>query len=102
MIQSNPATSSQRTLQRLGYNTKTEITSPGFRAMVRTILHEVHGMQPEAIEHQLAHKVPDALGSAYNRTKFLLTRKAMIREWANYLNKLKVGTEVIPLNEHAA
>lgn len=89
-------------LRRMGYDTKTEITGHGFRAMARTILHEVHGIQPEVIEHQLAHKVPDALGTSYNRTKFLPARKAMMQQWADYLDKLKAGAEVIPLHGHAA
>ncbi|MDO9451180.1 MAG: integrase arm-type DNA-binding domain-containing protein [Rugosibacter sp.] len=89
-------------LRRLGYDTKTEITGHGFRAMARTILHEVHGIPPEVIEHQLAHKVPDALGSAYNRTKFLPARKAMMQLWADYLDKLKAGAEVIPLHSSRA
>lgn len=84
-------------LRRMGYDTKTEITGHGFRAMARTILHEVHGIPPEVIEHQLAHKVPDALGSAYNRTKFLPARKAMMQQWADYLDKLKVGADIIQM-----
>lgn len=89
-------------LRRMGYDTKTEITGHGFRAMARTILHEVHGIAPEVIEHQLAHKVPDALGTSYNRTKFLPARKAMMQLWADYLDKLKAGAEVIPLHGNAA
>lgn len=89
-------------LRRMGYDTKTEITGHGFRAMARTILHEELHIKPEVIEHQLAHKVPDALGTAYNRTKFLKERKAMMQQWADYLDKLKVGAEVIPLHGQAA
>jgi integrase len=89
-------------LRRMGYDTKTEITGHGFRAMARTILHEVHGITPEVIEHQLAHKVPDALGTSYNRTKFLPARKAMMQLWGDYLDKLKAGAEVIPLHGNAA
>lgn len=55
-------------LRRMGYDTKTKITGHGFRAMVRTILHEELHIKPEIIEQQLAHKVPDVLGTAYNRT----------------------------------
>ena len=84
-------------LRRMGYDTKTEITGHGFRAMARTILHEELEQKPEVIEHQLAHKVPDALGSAYNRTKFLKERRAMMQLWADYLDKLKSGAEVIRL-----
>ena len=89
-------------LRRMGYDTRTEITGHGFRAMARTILHEVLDVAPAVIEHQLAHKVPDALGSAYNRTKFLPARKAMMQQWADYLDKIKAGAQVIPLHGHAA
>ncbi len=83
-------------LRRMGYDTKTEITGHGFRAMARTILAEVQGIPSEVIEHQLAHKVPDALGSAYNRTKFLAARRAMMQQWADYLDSLKLGAVVLP------
>ncbi len=82
-------------LRRMGYDTKTEITGHGFRAMARTILHEELHQKPEVIEHQLAHKVPDALGTAYNRTKFLKERKALMQLWADYLDKLKAGAVVL-------
>lgn len=77
-------------LRRLGF-TGDEIVAHGFRAMARTMLHEVLGFQPDAIEAQLAHKVPDRLGSAYNRTKFLAERRKMMQAWADYLDDLKNG-----------
>ena len=89
-------------LRRMGYDTKTEITGHGFRAMARTLLHEELGFAPEAIEHQLAHKVPDTLGAAYNRTKFLKQRTAMMQAWADYLDKLKAGADVIQLHGKTA
>jgi integrase len=89
-------------LRRMGYDTKTEITGHGFRAMARTILHEELHHKPEVIELQLAHKVADALGSAYNRTKFIKERTKMMQEWADYLDKLKAGADVIPLHGSAA
>jgi integrase len=85
-------------LHRMGYNTKTEITGHGFRAMARTILHQELNFAPELIEHQLAHRVPDSLGTAYNRTKFITQRRAMMQRWADYLEKLKAGADVIQLH----
>lgn len=79
-------------LRRLGFDTKTEITGHGFRAMARTILHERLRFPAEVIEHQLAHRIPDGLGIAYNRTKFLEDRVAMMQAWADYLDSLKAGT----------
>lgn len=78
-------------LRRLGYDTKREITGHGFRAMARTILHEELHFKPEVIEHQLAHKVPDALGAAYNRTRFIKERREMMQKWADYLQLIKGG-----------
>ncbi|HQR02849.1 MAG: integrase arm-type DNA-binding domain-containing protein [Proteobacteria bacterium] len=76
-------------LRRLGYNTQKDMTGHGFRAMARTILHEELHFDPDVIEHQLAHQVPDALGTAYNRTKFLSQRRKMMQIWADYLDSLK-------------
>jgi len=89
-------------LRRMGYDTKTQITGHGFRAMARTILHQELGFAPEVIEHQLAHRVPGSLGAAYNRTKFIKERRVMMQRWADYLEKLKSGAEVIPLHSNAA
>ncbi|MBK3337856.1 tyrosine-type recombinase/integrase [Burkholderia pseudomallei] len=80
-------------LRRLGYDTRTEITGHGFRAMARTILHEELEEKPEVIEHQLAHTVPDSLGRAYNRTKFIKARRSMMQQWADYLDQLKGTTD---------
>jgi integrase len=79
-------------LRRLGYDTQKDMTGHGFRAMARTILHEELRFDPVVIEHQLAHQVPDALGTAYNRTKFLKERVLMMQKWADYLDKLKADS----------
>lgn len=88
-------------LRRLGFD-KEEITGHGFRAMARTMLHEILQFTPDAIEAQLAHIVPDRLGRAYNRTKHLAERKKMMQHWADYLDGLKHGCKVIPITAKAA
>jgi integrase len=85
-------------LKRLGYNTQTEITGHGFRAMARTMLHERLDMDPHYIEHQLSHAVPDVLGTAYNRTKFISQRIEMMQVWANYLDELKTSAQILLKN----
>lgn len=75
-------------LRRMGYG-KDEMTGHGFRAMARTILDEVLGFRIEWIEQQLAHKVSDMHGRAYNRTKHLAERTGMMQQWADYLDTLK-------------
>jgi integrase len=88
-------------LRRMGYP-QDEMTGHGFRAMARTILDEVLGVRPDFIEHQLAHAVKDPNGRAYNRTAHLAERRKMMQQWADYLDKLKAGAEVIPLHGNAA
>jgi integrase len=88
-------------MRRMGIS-KDEMTGHGFRAMARTILDEVLQVRPDLIEHQLAHAVRDPLGRAYNRTSHLPERRKMMQQWADYLDKLKAGAEVIPLHGSAA
>lgn len=84
-------------LRYMGYG-KEVMTGHGFRAMARTILDEVLGERPDLIEHQLAHTVRDPLGRAYNRTSHLPARREMMQRWADYLDKLRVGAEVVSLH----
>lgn len=83
-------------MRRMGVG-KDDMSGHGFRAMARTILDEVLGVRPDLIEHQLAHAVKDPNGRAYNRTAHLPERRTMMQQWADYLDKLKVGAEVIKL-----
>jgi integrase len=87
-------------LRRMGFS-KEEMSVHGFRAMARTILDEVLGFRPDFIEHQLAHAVRDPNGRAYNRTSHLAERHKMMQAWADYLDKLKNETNVIPLKKAA-
>ncbi len=82
-------------LRRLGY--AGVMTGHGFRAMARTILDEILQVRVDFIEHQLAHAVRDPNGRAYNRTKHLDERREMMQTWADYLDGLKEGAQVIPL-----
>lgn len=87
-------------MRRMGID-KDEMSGHGFRAMARTILDEVLGFRPDFIEHQLAHAVRDTNGRAYNRTAHLSERRKMMQEWADYLDKLKAGAEIIPIYQSA-
>ncbi len=69
----------------------------GFRATARTMLAEVLDFDPVVIEAQLAHAVKDANGRAYNRTTYMQHRAKMMQAWADYLDKLAKGADVIQL-----
>ena len=82
-------------LRRMGI-AKEEMTGHGFRAMARTILDEVLNVRPDLIEHQLAHAVKDPNGRAYNRTAHLPERRKMMQQWSDYLDSLRIGTDIKP------
>lgn len=81
-------------LRGMGYSKEVH-AAHGFRATARTIMDEVMGERVDLIEHQLAHAVKDPNGRAYNRTAHLPARRVMMQKWADYLDKLRVGAEVI-------
>ena len=77
-------------MRTLGY-TNEDMTPHGFRAMARTLLDEELRFRPDWIEQQLAHRVSDPLGRAYNRTSFIDERTKMMQVWADYLDDLRDG-----------
>ena len=63
--------------------------------MARTMIAERLGIAPDVIEAQLAHAVSDSLGRAYNRTQFIDQRRDMMTKWADYLDILRNGAQVL-------
>lgn len=86
-------------LRRLGYSTE-EMTAHGFRAMASTLLNE-QGFPPDVIELQLAHAERNKVRAAYNRAQRVTERRNMMQAWANYLDGLKKGNNVVPLRRYA-
>lgn len=88
-------------LRRMGYDTQTEITGHGFRAIAQTLGEQELGLEAKHIERQLAHSVANPLGTAYERSQFLRDRKIMMQKWADYLDELKAGAKVISIKQGA-
>jgi len=86
-------------LRRLGYAVG-DMTGHGFRSMASTLLNE-QGWNRDAIERQLAHAERDDIRAAYNYAEHLPERRKMMQAWADYLDKLKTGAEVIPIQRSA-
>ena len=66
-----------------------------FRATARTLLVDELGLDPLMIEANLAHGSRDQYGRSYNRTQYLKQRFEMIQQWADYLDKLAAGGDVV-------
>ena len=87
-------------LRRLGY-AKEEMTGHGFRSMASTLLHELV-LPHAAIERQLAHGERNKVSASYNFAEHLPGRRKVMQQWADYLDKLKTGADVIALRGQAA
>lgn len=82
-------------LRGMGYSSD-DMTAHGFRAMARTIIAEnIPGIDPGVIEAQLAHSKGGPLGAAYDRADFMAQRKKLMQTWADYLDQLKLGAQVL-------
>ena len=89
-------------LRGMGY-TADEMTAHGFRAMARTIMVEnIAGIDPEVIEAQLAHGKSGPLGGAYDRAEYMQKRRELMQTWADYLDKLRRGADVVSIKGNAA
>jgi len=79
-------------MYRLGYHRTA--TAHGFRATASTILNE-QGWKPDVIERQLAHAEKNKVRAAYHRSEYLQDRKKMMQSWADYLDSLRKGANVV-------
>ena len=86
-------------LRRMGYS-KEEMTAHGFRSMASTRLNEMH-FNRDHIERQLAHSDANDVRAAYNYAEYLPERTKMMQTWADYLDELKAGAQVIPFRKQS-
>ncbi len=68
----------------------------GFRATASTLLNE-KGFRPDVIEKALAHGERNKVRGAYNKASYAHERSEMLQWWADYLDTLEMGRNVIPI-----
>ena len=84
-------------LRRMDFGTDDHVAH-GFRAMARTMLAErMKGIDEHMVEAQLGHGKSGPLGGAYDRAEYMEQRLAMMQTWADYLDKLRIGADVVQL-----
>ena len=79
-------------IKRIGYDGKA--TGHGFRHTLSTILHE-QGYNSAWIETQLAHVDKNSIRGTYNHAQYLEGRRTMLQDYADYLDALERGDNVI-------
>ncbi len=81
-------------LYRLGYHSRA--TVHGFRATFSTIANE-SGFDGDVIEKALAHEERNRVRAAYHRSEYIEQRRKLMQWWADLLDKMEKGADVIPL-----
>jgi integrase len=79
-------------MYRMGFHGGATVHS--FRAVASTLLNEM-GFHPDWIERQLAHDERNKVRAAYNHAQYLPERRRLMQQWADYLDDLAEGREVI-------
>lgn len=85
-----------KALERMGY--KGRMTGHGFRALAMSTIKEKLDYRHEVIDRQLAHAHKSQIDAAYDRAAFLTDRRRMMQEWADYLDKVATGGEIIKVD----
>ncbi len=88
----------RQALRTMGY---TDHTPHGFRATLRTMAEELLHFKREVVERYIAHGSREALGSAYDRTQFMQERLRLVQAWADYMDVLRTGGNVVQLSKAA-
>lgn len=71
-------------------------TPHGYRHTLTTMLNEM-GYRERIIEAQTSHSIANSVEAAYNHASYITERTQMMQEWADYLDGLKAGGNVVPL-----
>lgn len=70
-------------------------TGHGFRHLLSTSLNS-RGYNRDWIERQLAHGDQDAIRDTYNHANYLEQRREMMQAWADSLDAMCAGADVVP------
>lgn len=73
------------------------IVPHGFRHFFSTMANEHGQFRHDVIEAALAHKDGNAIRATYNRATYIKERRELAQWWADELDGLKAGTEVMRL-----
>jgi integrase len=93
-----PVTTLRNAIMKLGY--KDRFSPHGARGTFSTMCNEA-GFRPDVIERQLAHAERNKVRASYNQAEYMPERRQMMQQWADTLDALKQGAQVIPFQRAA-
>lgn len=87
-----------KVLEKLG--NKGKMTPHGIRRVFSTLLND-QGFDHVKVDKQLGHRQKDQVESRYNDAEYMHQRIVMMQHYADYLDALRDGAEVIPIKRKA-
>ncbi|MNX64999.1 putative prophage CPS-53 integrase [compost metagenome] len=87
-----------KALRVMGYEGRQ--TGHGFRHLLSTELNG-RGYNKDWIERQLAHGDSDGIRDTYNHANYLEQRRVMMQDWADSIDALCAGADVVSIRSAA-
>jgi integrase len=94
-----PVATLRNAVVKMGYGDK--FSPHGARGTFSTLHNEDGKYRPDVIERQLAHAERNKVRAAYHHAQYLPERRQMMQEWADILDALRRGADVIQLSRAA-
>ncbi len=96
--QTMPTATLRNAVTKLGFSDR--FSPHGARGTFSTMCNEA-GFRPDVIERQLAHAERNSVRASYNQAEYMPERRQMMQQWADKLDSLKAGAQVIPFGKVA-
>ena len=85
-------------LRTMGYENE-DHTGHGFRGSFSTMMNELEPQSKVMIDAAIAHKVSGEVEAAYNKAQYIDERRRILQKWANYIDSLKSGADVLQFKQ---
>jgi integrase len=92
---------SKSTLNAMFDRLKLDVTPHAIRATASTLMNESGLFRSDAIERALAHVERNRVRASYNAAEYLPERRKMLQWWADYLDGLRAGGDVVAFKRPA-
>ena len=88
-------------LRAMGYSNEDQ-TAHGFRSSFSTLMNELEPQSKVMIDATIAHKISNDVEGSYNKAQYIGERRRILQKWADYIDGLRSGGDVVPFSKKKA
>jgi integrase len=96
--QTMPTATLRNAVVKMGFSDR--FSPHGARGTFSTMCNEA-GFRADVIERQLAHSERNKVRASYNQAEYMHERRQMMNQWADTLDALRAGAEIVPIRKAA-